>query len=73
MDDTLLNSYNVISEETANYLTAIQDEGYFVLASGRPTEGIDPTARDLKLPERHCYIIRYNGSKTINMTNEDEK
>ncbi|MGT2377678.1 HAD hydrolase family protein [Staphylococcus aureus] len=24
MDDTLLNSDNVISEETANYLTAIQ-------------------------------------------------
>ncbi|MCL7600392.1 HAD hydrolase family protein, partial [Staphylococcus aureus] len=46
MDDTLLNSDNVISEETANYLTAIQDEGYYVvLASGRPTEGMIPTAR----------------------------
>ena len=72
MDDTLLNSDNVISEETANYLTAIQDEGYYVvLASGRPTEGMIPTARDLKLPEHHSYIISYNGSKTINMTNEE--
>lgn len=33
MDDTLLNSDNVISEETANYLTAIQDEGYYVVSS----------------------------------------
>ncbi|HDI7330654.1 TPA: HAD family phosphatase [Staphylococcus aureus] len=72
MDDTLLNSDNVISEETANYLTAIQDEGYYVvLASGRPTEGMIPTARDLKLPEHHSFIISYNGSKTINMTNEE--
>ena len=31
MDDTLLNSDNVISEETTNYLTAIQDEGYYVV------------------------------------------
>jgi hypothetical protein len=36
----------------SHYLTAIQDEGYYVvLASGRPTEGMIPTARDLKLPE----------------------
>ncbi|WP_430523194.1 threonine synthase [Staphylococcus aureus] len=27
--------------------------------------------RDLKLPEHHSYIISYNGSKTINMTNEE--
>lgn len=65
MDDTLLNSKNEVSPETAQYLRDIQDEGYHVvLASGRPTEGMLPIARDLNLNEHDSYVISFNGGRT---------
>ncbi|MBM6507230.1 MULTISPECIES: Cof-type HAD-IIB family hydrolase [Staphylococcus] len=71
MDDTLMNSENKVSPETQSYLIDIQDKGYkVVLASGRPTEGMIPVARTLKLNEHESYIISYNGGKTINMISE---
>ncbi|MBO1199638.1 HAD family phosphatase [Staphylococcus simiae] len=71
MDDTLLTSDNVISQSTLQYLKDIQDRGYYVvLASGRPTEGMIPAAKELALPEHNSYIISYNGGRTINMANE---
>lgn len=72
MDDTLMNSENQVSPETQSYLIDIQDKGYkVVLASGRPTEGMLPVARTLKLNEHESFIISYNGGKTINMTTEE--
>lgn len=74
MDDTLLTSNNEVSEKTAEYLKSIQEEGYHVvLASGRPTEGMLPAARELDLSHHESYIITYNGSKTINMMDEKEE
>lgn len=65
MDDTLLTSDNKVSKDTADYLIQIQQQGYHViLASGRPTEGMLPTAQSLKLDEFNSYIISYNGGKT---------
>ncbi|MEJ7210260.1 HAD hydrolase family protein, partial [Staphylococcus capitis] len=50
MDDTLINSENKVSKETKNYLIDIQNQGYkVVLASGRPTEGMLPIAKELQL------------------------
>lgn len=65
MDDTLLNSENQVSPDTAKYLIELQDKGYHVvLASGRPTEGMLPIARDLHLHEHDSYVISFNGSRT---------
>lgn len=69
MDDTLLNSKNEVSPETAQYLRDIQDNGYHVvLASGRPTEGMLPIARDLKLNEHDSYVISFNGGRTTRVS-----
>ena len=47
MDDTLMTSDNVVSPETKDYLIQLQEEGYkIVLASGRPTEGMIPVAKN---------------------------
>lgn len=72
MDDTLMNSDNEVSPETKSYLIDIQDKGYsVVLASGRPTEGMIPVARELQLNHNESFIISYNGGKTIKMSNEE--
>ena len=57
MDDTLMTSDNVVSPETKDYLIQLQEEGYkIVLASGRPTEGMIPVAKELKLDHYQSYI-----------------
>ena len=72
MDDTLITSDNVVSPETKDYLIQLQEEGYkIVLASGRPTEGMIPVAKELKLDHFQSYIISYNGGKTINAKTEE--
>lgn len=77
MDDTLLTSDNEVSSKTAQYLINLQEEGYHVvLASGRPTEGMLPIARSLKLNEHDSYVISYNGGRTTRVKDgelEDEK
>ena len=56
MDDTLMTSDNEVSAETAKYLMNIQAQGYkVVLASGRPTDGMMPTAKHLKLDQYKSY------------------
>lgn len=72
MDDTLINSENKVSKETKNYLIDIQNQGYkVVLASGRPTEGMLPIAKELQLDVHDSYIISYNGGKTIKVATEE--
>lgn len=72
MDDTLMNGDNQVSPETKSYLIDIQEKGYsVVLASGRPTEGMIPVAKDLKLNHNESFIISYNGGKTIRMFDEE--
>ncbi|WKU13391.1 Cof-type HAD-IIB family hydrolase [Staphylococcus devriesei] len=72
MDDTLINSNNEVSFETKEYLINIQNQGYrLVLASGRPTEGMLPIARELELDKHDSYIISYNGGKTIKVATEE--
>src|SRR5699024_988360 len=52
-------------------LMNIQAQGYkVVLASGRPTDGMMPTAKHLKLDQYKSYVISYNGGKTVNVSDE---
>ncbi|EKU46357.1 Cof-type HAD-IIB family hydrolase [Staphylococcus massiliensis] len=73
MDDTLMTSENKVSAKTKAYLIDLQEKGYkVVLASGRPTEGMLPVAKELKMDEFNSYIISYNGAKTIEVKSEKE-
>ena len=68
MDDTLMNHENQVGDETKECLIKIQDEGYkVVLASGRPTDGMLPTARLLNLDKHQSHVISYNGGNTVDV------
>lgn len=70
IDGTLLNSNNQISDRTIASLVKVQEMGVrIVLASGRPTYGILPIAKLLKLGNYGGYIISYNGGQIINAQN----
>lgn len=67
IDGTLTTSKKIISPETKRAIMAIQERGHkVVLASGRPTPGILPLAKELKLQEYGGYILSFNGAKIIN-------
>lgn len=67
LDGTLTNSEKKITEPTKEALLEIQQKGKIVvLASGRPTPGILPLARELQLETYGGYILSFNGAKIIN-------
>ncbi len=67
IDGTLTNSNKEISEATKKALKKIQQDGIkVVLASGRPTFGIEPIAKELELEKYGGFILAYNGGKIIN-------
>lgn len=71
MDDTLMTSDNVMSERTKEALINAQARGVkIVLASGRPVNGMIPTAKELGLHQHQSYILSYNGERTIDMESE---
>jgi Cof subfamily protein (haloacid dehalogenase superfamily) len=66
LDGTLLNSNKIITEYTKKTLINYQKSGgTIVLASGRPTIGVEPLARELKLDQYHGYILSFNGGCVI--------
>ena len=66
----LLNDENQISERTLATLIKIQQMGVrIVLASGRPTYGLLPLAKQLELGTYGGYILSYNGGQIINAQN----
>ena len=66
LDGTLTNNAKVITPRTKAALQAAADRGVrIVLASGRPTVGIEPLARELELDRRGGCILSYNGGKII--------
>ena len=68
IDGTLTTSDKTISPATKDALLKLQQDGiYVVLASGRPTAGILPYARSLRLHEFGNYILSFNGAKILNM------
>ena len=64
LDGTLTNSKKEISRATLEALLDIQKQGKkIVLASGRPTIGVLPLAKQLKLDEYGSYILSFNGGQ----------
>lgn len=62
IDGTLVNSKKEITSHTKNTLIKLQKKGKkVVLASGRPTQGVLPYARELKLKKYGGYVLSYNG------------
>lgn len=64
LDGTLTNSKKEISKPTLEALLRIQQEGKkVVLASGRPTTGILPLVKELKMDIYGSYILSFNGAR----------
>ncbi len=74
LDDTLLRDDQTISDRTKESLLKVQEAGVkVVLASGRPTYGMEWVAKELKLDHYGSYILSFNGSKIINCKTNEEK
>ncbi len=66
LDGTLTNSEKEITPSTLETLIEAQRRGIrLVLASGRPTYGITPLARELMMDSFGGYILAFNGGKII--------
>ncbi|HIT65428.1 MAG TPA: HAD family phosphatase [Candidatus Ventrimonas merdavium] len=62
LDGTLTNRDKVITPATKAALMEAQERGVkVVLASGRPTCGVVPLARELELEKYGSYILSFNG------------
>jgi Cof subfamily protein (haloacid dehalogenase superfamily) len=73
MDDTLLRDDHTISERTKKALMEAQKQGVkVILASGRPTYGMNQVAKELNLEEYGSFILSFNGAKIINMQTKEE-
>lgn len=72
LDGTLTNGKKEITPRTYEALMEAQKKGIVVvLASGRPTYGIMPLAKQLKLAEYGGYILAYNGGKIMDCKSGD--
>lgn len=73
LDGTLTNSHKEVTPRTRTALLRAQSEGHIIiLASGRPTYGIEPVAECLGLHEKGGYILSYNGGKIVDARSGDE-
>ena len=72
VDGTLLNSKGVISTQTLAAILKVQQMGVrVVLASGRPSFGLQPLVEQLDMKSHNGLIMSYNGGQIINVqTNE---
>ena len=67
LDGTLTNHEKVVTPKTREALLKATSEGaVIILASGRPTYGIEPVAECLELNQRGGYILSYNGGNIVN-------
>lgn len=72
LDGTLTNSEKKITPQTLEALLEIQENGKrVVLASGRPTQGVAPLARQLQLDKFGGFILSYNGARIINCKTQE--
>lgn len=66
VDGTLLNDAKEISKRTLATLRKVQQMGVrIMLASGRPTYGLLPLAKQLELGTYEGFILSYNGGQII--------
>lgn len=67
LDGTLTNRDKIITPRTKEALMKAQDLGKtVVLASGRPTMGVMPLARELELERYGGYVLSFNGGMIVN-------
>ena len=67
LDGTLTNRDKIITPMTKEALMKAQEAGKIVvLASGRPTAGVEPLAKELELARFGSYILSYNGGMITN-------
>lgn len=67
IDGTLANSQKKISARNIQTLAeAVRQGASVALVSGRPTFGIEPTAKTLGMDTMGGYILSFNGAKIIN-------
>ena len=67
LDGTLTNHDKVVTPKTRESLLRAESKGaVIILASGRPTYGIEPVAECLELDKRGGYILSYNGGNIVN-------
>lgn len=72
LDGTLTNNDKKVTPHTLVALTKAQQHGiHIILASGRPTYGIEPVAQCLNL-DNGGYVLAYNGGKIINWHTKEE-
>lgn len=72
LDGTLTNSEKKITPQTLEALLDIQKHGKrVVLASGRPTQGVLPLAKQLQLDQFGGFILSYNGARIINCQTQE--
>lgn len=72
LDGTLTNSNKEISIRNKKALIKAQQAGILVvLASGRPTYGIIPLAKELELDQYGGYILSYNGGQIIDVAQNE--
>ena len=68
IDGTLLNSDHIITARMRAALIKVQQMGIqLVLASGRPTYGVLPLARELDMDKNNGFILSYNGGQIMNV------
>ncbi|MDR3250838.1 MAG: Cof-type HAD-IIB family hydrolase [Tannerella sp.] len=68
VDGTLLNNDRIITARMRATLIKVQQMGIkLVLASGRPTFGALPLAKELDMDKNGGYILSYNGGQIINV------
>lgn len=71
LDDTLLNSQREISAVDKAALMKAQAQGIkVVLASGRPTCGMLPFAKELESAQYNSYIISFNGGEIVRCSDQ---
>ena len=72
VDGTLLNSDRIITVRMRTALIKVQQMGIrLVLASGRPTFGLLPLAKELDMDKNEGYILSYNGGQIMNVQTGD--
>lgn len=73
LDGTLTNHQKEVTPPTRQALLQAESEGaILVLASGRPTYGIEPVADCLEMDRRGGYILSYNGGKIVEWKSRTE-
>ena len=67
LDGTLTNTQKEVTPYTKEVIWKAIDQGVtVVLASGRPTKGVEPVAKELELEKRGGFILSYNGGQIVN-------